>query len=772
MFTHYLKIAFRNLWKYKMQSAVNIFGLAFGVTCFVFGLFWIRYETSYNGFFPNAGRMYVMAEKNDMMDFPIMSLSNMDMLKQIPEFEQVTWQSPPYLDYYGYGDRSFYVPSVKLSPNFFEFFVCDFIEGSASSFSGNEGSVVITEQLARKFFADEPAVGKVIDGLRADNKQPNGEQCTVSGVIKDWPKNCTFDFDMMMCGKENFRANFFVLADKHADINQLNDKLAQTTIKSLYRDLESILTVNPIGSLHYKYYKQDGAYGINFIAIFFAAGLIALLSALFNFVTLNSGILLNRSKEAVLRVTLGAGRSDLTRLFLAGILTTAFAALVASWILVKGFGPLFTRFSGIPFTGINQLWLLVSLAALAAVTLASIFPIARLNHRNIANAFAGGKPAGTKAPLRRVMIVLQLVIGSLLIMVALTVFRQIIFMNRTDTGIDVENVAEMQLGYYRSGQIAPSVVISGLNASPYIEQTVVSTSSPIKNYSGHGYLWEDLDKPLQLGTIDVADSSFFDFFRFKLKHGRFFETHQANYCVINQAAAKLIGTNAIGSKIQQQLYKNTQEWEICGVVQDIYCEFRKEIKPTAYLNKIFADPTNDLFYFSRVYPQHRTEGMSLIKSIWLGEEGADGSEGPCLWLEDQLRDMRKEESAMFILFSVLSLACIIISLFGIYSFSALTTRRRRKEVAIRKVGGAEAADIVRMFFREYLLLAVISNLIALPVAWRLTNRWLQEYAYHTNISWWLFAVVLALTVSIVLLTVLGQVMKTANENPAEVVKSE
>jgi len=641
-----------------------------------------------------------------------------------------------------------------------------------------KGSVVITKQLATKLFGNEPAVGKTINQLRGDNKQPTSDQVVVSGVVKDWPKNCTFNFDMMVCADANFRAIFFAKVNRYADIAALREKFEQTSINSLYgeRNPDCTLTIQPIGSLHSKYFTSDVVYGVNFIIIFFFAGLLGLLSALFNFVTLSSGTLQNRSKEAVVRVIMGAERTDLTRLFLVNILLTAFTAFVVSFLSVYVLCPFFEQFSSIPTDGIMRLWLWVVLSGLAMVTLLSIIPIALLNRRNIANAFAGGKPVGTKTPLRRLMIIFQLTIGCLLMMVALTVLRQIAFMKNTDTGIDVENIAEMGLSWYRSGQIEPAVVVSQLMASPYIGQIcITSGSSPLKTTNSSNYLHAGEDKPISIRTMDVVDTSFFRFFKFRLKEGRFFDPYQADYCVINQTAARLLGKEAIGRRIGQQLYQQPpREWEICGVVQDIYYNFQKEIEPTVYLNKIYTKdlPYWNLLYFIRIQPQFRKQGMELLQSVMLGDNEADGSETPCVWLEDQLKDARKGEAAMFLLFGVLALSCIAISLFGIYSLSILTTRRRRREIAIRKVAGADVLDIVRMFLSEYLWMALIAGVVAFPVVYWLMNQWLKGYVYHGGVPWWLYVTVTVVVAAIVLLTVLGHVLKAANEDPAEVVKSE
>ncbi len=758
---HYLKIASRNLWKYKTQSLVNIFGLAFGFTCFVFGIFWIKYETSYNSFFPGANRMYILAEKNDEFEFPVMSINNLSSVEQVPEFEKFTWQAPNVGSNYSYNDRTFYAWSSDVSPDFFDFFVWDFIEGDVTSFSQTPGSIVITQRLARKYFGDEPAVGKALDD--------NGKPVTITGVIKDWPANCTFDFDIMVCqGIWGWRANIYILASREANMEQVSEKFSQIFVKSLYkRDKESSLLIKPIGSLHYKYFNQNMAYGINFITIFFAAGLLALASAIFNYITISSSALLSRSRETSLRKTVGASQGDLAKLFLTDILFTAVIAFAVSFLLVTAFRPVFSQFSNIPLAGINHLWLQTVSAGLLLLLLVSIYPVVRLNRQSIARAFGSERKIGARASLRRIMIVLQLLIASLLMFVSLTIFRQIQMMKNTDTGIDVNNVMMMEPLWEIKDDVKEVIA-----ALPYVEQTIVASwEEPLDNrHVGEpDYSSSLADRKFALSSLSIVDPAFFDFFRYRLVKGRFFEPHEGTYCVINQTAAKLLGdTDIVGSRLS----KGDHDWEIAGVVQDTHSDFHNEITPVIYFNNILVVDHHIRYCYSRIMPQYRQKAITELTDIVLNGKEPEGTGAPCVWLDDELAHKRKEESAMFLLFGILALACTGISMFGIYSLSSFTTRKRRKEVAIRKVAGAEAINIAGMFIREYIWLVLIANLIAVPLGYWLMNRWLHEYAYHVNIAPWLFAVVFAAIAAIVLFTVLGQVMKAANSDPAEVVKHE
>lgn len=339
-------------------------------------------------------------------------------------------------------------------------------------------------------------------------------------------------------------------------------------------------------------------------------------------------------------------------------------------------------------------------------------------------------------------------------------------MKNTDTGINVSNIMMMEPLWEIRNEVKEQIM-----ALPYVEQTVAGRETPLYNGNAGNpdYSSSLTERKFALSSVYIIDSSFFDFFRYQLVKGRFFEPHEGTYCVINQTAAKLLGnTDIVGSRLS----KGDCEWEITGVVQDTHSDFHHEITPVVYFNNILAADKNVRYYFSRIIPQYRHKAFTELTDIALNGKEPDGSGASCVWLEDELSHQRKEESAMFLLFGILALACTGISMFGIYSLSAFTTRRRRKEIAIRKVAGAEAINIAGMFIKEYLWLVLIANLIAVPVGYWLMNRWLLGYAYHVNVALWLFVVVFAAIAAIVLLTVLGQVLKAANSDPAEVVKHE
>jgi putative ABC transport system permease protein len=277
------------------------------------------------------------------------------------------------------------------------------------------------------------------------------------------------------------------------------------------------------------------------------------------------------------------------------------------------------------------------------------------------------------------------------------------------------------------------------------------------------------DNPVFHGI--TADSRFAETFKVNMLAGEWWNEGQTQKIVLNEEAVRAMRLDEpIGAIIRRINYngKGVKEYTVAGVVKDFHTlSLRSRIYPTVFIPAMY--PANSLYI--RVVPGREKEVIRRINTMFpeIDVTLSDVRPTPLVDLYDRLN---YSEQAGLKMFSVLATVCLLISLFGIYAVATSSTRRRRREIAIRKVMGAEAGDVVRMFFREYALLVVIAGAVALPPACIAMSRWLQGYAYRTDIPWWLPAGVMAGVVAVVLLTVLGQVLNAAGSNPAEVVKSE
>jgi putative ABC transport system permease protein len=350
---------------------------------------------------------------------------------------------------------------------------------------------------------------------------------------------------------------------------------------------------------------------------------------------------------------------------------------------------------------------------------------------------------------------------------------QMRFVKRKDLGFERTGIIHLSgLNWFANGDVI-TVLKNELISFPQIEHITDAYFEPQHN-PGSETMITDLEWPGKLPSDNhvfhsiPADSRFAETFKVNMLMGEWWNEGQMQKIVLNEEAVKVMRLGEpVGATIRW-INNGMKEYTVVGVVKDFHTlSLRNRIYPTVFF--ALVDPANNLYI--RVAPGQEKEVIRRINTLLpeIDVTLSDVYPTPLVELYDRLN---YSEQAGLKMFSILATVCLLISLFGIYAVATASTRRRRREIAVRKVMGAEAGDVARMFFREYILLVIIAGTIALPPACLAMSRWLQGYAYRTDIHWWLPAGVVAGVVAVVLLTVLGQVLKAANSNPGEVVKSE
>jgi putative ABC transport system permease protein len=366
-------------------------------------------------------------------------------------------------------------------------------------------------------------------------------------------------------------------------------------------------------------------------------------------------------------------------------------------------------------------------------------------------------------------VALQLAASIVFIVAAWVVMMQMRFVNHKDLGFDSARVIHVA-GVSSVPMDKAAALMYEITAMPQIENFTFAYFEPQYNAKMSSVPinveWEG-KQPSENPVFQriPTDSRFAETFGLKMLRGEWLNEVGKNQVVLNEEAVRVMGlSEPVGVIIRMPFNTVMQEYTVVGVVNDFHTSsLRSRILPTLFFISLYPI---DILYI-RAGAGQEQEAIQRINTILAGIGHVQ-----LTTLAELYDRMNQSEQAGLQLFSILATVCLLISLFGIYAVATAATQRRRKEIAIRKVAGAEAGDVVRMFFREYTLLVVMAGVIALPLAWLAMNRWLQGYAYRTNIPWWLLAGVIMGVAVVVLLTVLGQVMKAANSNPAEVVKSE
>jgi putative ABC transport system permease protein len=793
MIIHLLKIAFRNMRKYKTQSITAIFGLAFGLACFVPALYWLRYETSYDSFYPGAAhiyRVYAVEKESGKVQEYIPGIMSRKLHEYFPATETATGFVPDNFVYNTREKSDIWLHTLQVDSSFLRVFPQEIISGDKQEPLRLVYNMMLTETVAVRLFGDvEKAVGQQLT-----HPFEKDRYCTVTAVIKDPPPNTNLPLKEVILNLPDIQNAAAMGVPETQQWNWFNNEMyakfhARTDFVDLaarLRDFTSDIKANdkielrilPISDIRYGL-NADSPFTLNFMRLLVAAGLMLLFSALFNFLNLHLDLFRQRMHELRQRAVNGAKRRQLTVQMLFELTVSIVLSLALACCLVVLVRSLFAGLSGVSMPVIRLLYLyfVCGTGVLCLILLVGTILFYRLSRSVVRHL---SKRKITAQPfIRHIAVSLQLAVSVVFIVATLVVAMQIRFINRKDLGFDHRSVIQMsgeQGAMYRNRE----ALINELTAIPQIESITSTLFEPQHNATAFGASlmnteveWQgkaSAEKPAF--QLVFSDSRFAETFKLNMLTGKWWGEGEKRKVVLNEEAVRIMRLDEpVGATIRMSVALtsmgvNYQEYEVVGVVKDFHTlSFRNRIYPA-----IFSEIGGNHWYV-RVTPGQEREAMQRITAVLPAIDAslADVSLTP---LEELFGRLNYSEQAGLKIFSVLATVCLLISLFGIYAVASAATRRRRKEIAIRKVVGAQVGDIIRIFFREYTFQVMIAGVVALPLAYYAMHHWLQGYAYRTIIPWWLLTGVIAGIIAVVLLTVTGQVLKAANSNPAKVVKSE
>lgn len=790
MLIHYLKITFRNLWKYKTQSLTGIFGLAFGLACFIPALYWMRYETSYDSFYPAAEsiyRVYAVEKQSGKVNKGLSPIFAKSLKEQFPAVESAAvfvlqpekckTEKHPHIQF-----NMLYVDSTFLSV-----FPQEIIRGESESLRVIN-NMALTEAMAVRLFGDvDKALGQKIQ----TTMNPAFPPYTVTLVIKDPPVNTNLSFngvinhDMIKhfaTAPEEaqwglFFMDLYVKLYPDTDIDRFTNELRDFTSKLGVNTGIELLAM-PISDVRHKL-ETNAPFTLNFIGLFVVAGVLLLFSAIFNFLNLHLDLFRQRLRELRLRKVHGASGGRLIRQMLFELCCSILLALLLACYFVFLIRPVFSNLLNIemPTAQLLLLFAVCGTGIMVLMLLAGFLTFLRLSHL-VRQPQSEGKI--TKQPaLRRMAVTLQLAVSILFIISALVVMMQMHFVSHKDLGFDTKGIIQVSGFVDPSGRIQKKLT-QELSLIPHIESITDAYFEPQHNVSIYTVTtaveWpgkELVGEPVF--NFIPTDCRFAETFGLTMRAGQWWSEGQALNIVLNEEAVRVMRlADPIGSIVKMPSLEDAsiiEEYRVVGVVSDFHTlSLRHPIQPTIFRQSLHKYNVLPVLYL-RVLSGKEWEVIEQItaKLPDIDVTLADARSTPIRDLYDKLN---LSEQTGLKMFSVLAIVCLLISLFGIYAVAIASTQRRRKEIAIRKVAGAQLGHIIRMFFREYTWLVLIAGAFALPLAYLMMSDWLQGYAYRIAIPWWLFIVVIAGVIVVVLLTVFGQVLKAANSNPSEVVKNE
>ena len=802
MLKHYLKVALRLIRRSLLFSSLNILGFVIGLTAAFLIYLWVVDELTYDDCFRDGSRIYRVTELRREASGEIKESPNlprtlaMDFRRSFPEVEDAT--AIKYDDEQSMEAESGTTISVEatyVDSTFFRFFSFPVVEGDPRRMNDDLGNVVISDDLARKFFGSSSAVGQKLTFSFGAYVR---EVYTVVAVV-DVPRKSHIHFELVKpmeaYGSGMTNLNWDILVGKlHVYVKMregatLSRSKAQAMSRLLADRGETDVRLNfqPLHDIHLHTTFPDPCVknhgNMATVYLFIALSVLIIFMGAFNFTTLSTARASLRYKEIGVRKVTGAKRRTLIGQFLSEGMVQAGISLLLALSLTELTLPLFNRLMDSELT-LSFSWSVVFFIVFGIVgvgCLAGSYPAFYLSSVNPLLAFKGGRKTGRKGGLIRGLVCVQFVIALTLMLVTGVVFKQLRYMQNKDMGLDKENIVSIYTSlWYNVGEFKQELL-----RNPDIKG--VSMSAPIERFGedtdykdGNMVEWTDMDgRTDSLRMVQLwADGDFVKTFGMKLVKGKlmdagfddYWDSGKAKTAVINEAAWRAMKVaDPIGMEIRS-------EWgtpmRIAGVVKDFnFQSMREKIKP-AY---IWYNPEALQYLYIKIAPERKQQTLAFIKEKFEEFSQRDNTfikDFNYQFFSDKLNQnyaRERQQSRMLLFFTVLA---IVIALMGVFGLVALSAEQRTKEIGIRKVNGAHSDRIVRMFCREYLVWVGIAFVVACPLGYVLMSRWLSAFAYQTPISWWLFLLAGVLIATITLLTVIGQTWHKASQNPVESLRYE
>jgi putative ABC transport system permease protein len=785
MFKNYLKTAWRNLLNNKFYSAINIAGLTIGLAIGILILVWVQDELSFDSFHKQAKNIYRLelfggtGASRQIWTVGVAPIGPL-VKQQLPDVKDEVRITGGYYSLYKYKDKVFGDENaVFADPSFFSVFDFHIIKGSTAKPFADDNSVVITQKTAEKFFGDQDPIGKVII---ADNK----ENFTVSGVIGNFPKNSSMQYDIIMpmsfhiktmlaTNKIDLNTNFsffsyqtYLLLKPGSSLKNLAVKIRQIHLNHKPDDTDAEYLLLPLMKMHL--YNADLTdKGMSTVRIFVVIALLILVIACINYVNLSTARAMLRSKEISMRKIIGAGKAQL---FMQFIVETALLFSLATTFaigLIYILMPVFNHVAGKQMTfdlSDYHIWLLLLSAIAGTLAASSIYPALLLSSFEPLKALKGKISAGIgDALFRKILVITQFVFSVVLIVGTMVITGQLNYIRSKNLGYDKTHVFSF---WMRDIGTHYEAVKAELLKQPGILNVTRSNSNIVRINGISGDNDWDGKAPNQTFIVHaiVIDKDFISFFKMKMVQGTSFTgaVNDTAHYILNEAAIKEIGLkDPVGKRFRMGKINGT----IIGVVKDFhFASMKEKIAPSVFL----YDPE----YLRTVYI--KTTGKDAPKAIHAAETQFKQYNGQYpfsyAFLDDIFNDLYQGEQREGTLFTYFATIAIFISCLGLLGLAAYTAQVRTREIGVRKVLGASVSGIVRLLAGDFIKLVLISIVIAVPFSWYFMHKWLQDFAYKINISWSVFVLAGVMAILIAFITISFQAIKAAVANPMKSLRSE
>ena len=792
MIEHNLTLAWRQLVKYRLQSAVSIVSLAIGFACFALASMWIKYETTYDAFHRDADKLYFLVKDHSEWGKAGDILENVHTVfcdtvyKHCPEIvESALFERPYFQPKEGKMERY-----IACDSSFFDFFDIRLLVGDRG-FLQRKGEIAITRQKAEEWWPGENPLGKELE-------DKYGKHFVVSAIVEGWDThtNLTFAF---LSGDSEVRmtpysgAQYAVRLAPKADVKSINQRLDTLKINFFYWSEDGYQ--NHIGAngvfeliaakeLRHRLNYEQMEVQIHHIYLFALAGGMLILCGLLNYLTMFVNRLFIRQREIALRTVFGATGRNLTVQFLTEygllLLIAAFFGLIfMKWVLAA-----FRQLAELPEGwGFFYRETFISMFLVLGVSLLISLPVIQFFRRQaLQNSIQPQVGLFSYNNFRKLSVCLQICISIFFIFCTAVMMKQIDTLRHSDIGFERKDMGilailtgtvmtdddmevfneTMEAAYsYLKQQPEVTEILVNRPLFPLYGQTATSISkhSPL---SGVAINPDMVAESYSFKLFDDPDGALSRFYNLQLVEGRFFEESDDEMAIIlNESATRQFQwDSAVGRQI---LYDEHNVYTIVGVVKD----FQNYGPTTPAKPCIFKNEKNEAIVNGfLVFKYHPGTWETCVEKVTQHLKEMDVA---CTFrnVEAEYENLLRSEKNLQLLLSVTAGTCVLIALFGVWSMIMLTCEQRRKEIAIRKVHGATVKDILDMFFLEYMALQAVAAAVAFPIGYACMKPWLEQYVVQTEISWWIYVSIFLLVALLVALCIGWRVWKTATAHPAD-----
>jgi putative ABC transport system permease protein len=790
MIKNYLKIAWRNLWRNKFFSIINICGLALGMACSILILLWVQNELSIDSFHANGARLYAVIERqyydNKVVgQYSVPGVLANELKKVIPDIQYATNFGFNNQNTFRVGDKILKFDGSAADSDFFKMFSYPLLEGNAQSALNTPVSIAISRKMAEDFFGSpHAAIGKTL-------KYENKKDFTITAVFENLPQNTSDKFDFLINWdnflKENGWAKqwgnngpkAFVMLRADANPALVDKKIRlflDTYNKEQSKAFREQLGLQKFGEVYLHSDFTDGrpdSGRIEYVHLFSIVAVFILLIACINFMNLTTARSVKRAREIGVRKVVGAVRGVLIQQFIGEAVLLTFIAVAIAILLVLILLPVFNSVTlkqiAYPF---NHLYFWLSLIGLTLVTgfISGSYPALFLSSFNPVKVLKGAVKLSTGAAwFRKGLVVFQFVLSVVLIIGTIVVSKQVNYIQNKNLGYDRENLVYIPI----EGDLITGYKVFKNEAlrMPGIAQVTRMSDAPINfGSTTGGVYWDGKDPNLNIEFNQISVGyDFVKTMKLKMVSGRDFSrdftTDTLGY-LINESALKRIGyANPVGRKLNMW---DNKKGKIIGVLKDFH--FNSLHDPIQPLIVRLRDSDQYGNILVRTLPGQTKQAMETIEKLC--KELNPNFTFTYYFTDEEYQKLYNNEQVVGKLSKAFAFLAIFISCLGLLGLAMFTAEQRIKEIGIRKVLGASTVSLFNLLSKEFLILVAIALLIASPAAWIFMNMWLKGYTYHTSMDWWVFALSAVLSVMIALVTVSFQSVKAALMNPVKSLRSE